>query len=86
MTVSRPPVLRVGDEVRLGGQVHVVDGLAEGQIRLLGVAGAAVVMPLARLLTDPTFTLISAAPTAPLPPAGLLDGLGVQPRYGGNRQ
>lgn len=32
-------------------------------------------MPLARLLTDPTFTLISAAPTAPLPPAGLLDGL-----------
>ncbi|WP_405096462.1 hypothetical protein [Micromonospora sp. NBC_01412] len=42
MTVSRPPVLRIGDEVRLGGQVHVVDGLAEGQVRLLDVAGAAV--------------------------------------------
>jgi putative transposase len=75
MTVSRPPVLRIGDEVRLAGQVHVVDGLTEGQVQLLDVAGAAVAMSLSRLLADPTFTLSSAAPTAPLPPAGLLDGL-----------
>ncbi|MEO3747319.1 hypothetical protein [Plantactinospora sp. B5E13] len=75
MTVSRPPVLRIGDEVRLREQVHVVDGLAEGQVRLLDVAGGAVVMPLSRLLTDPTFRLVSAVPPAPLPPAGLLDGL-----------
>ncbi|WP_341715664.1 Mu transposase C-terminal domain-containing protein [Micromonospora sp. FIMYZ51] len=75
MTVSRPPVLRIGDEVRLRGQVHVVDGLAEGQVRLLDVAGGAVVVPLSRLLTDPTFRIVSAVPPAPLPPAGLLDGL-----------
>jgi hypothetical protein len=52
MTVSRPPVLGVGDEIRLGGQVHVVDTLADGQVRLLDVAGVAVVMPLARLLQE----------------------------------
>jgi len=75
MTVSRPPVLGVGDEIRIGGQVHVVDGLTDGHVRLLDVAGTAVVMPLARLLTDPTFMLMSAPPPAPLPPAGLLDGL-----------
>jgi hypothetical protein len=75
VTVSRPPVLRVGDEVRLGGQVHVVDGLSDGQVRLLDVAGAASVMALARLLADPTFMLVCVPATAPLPPAGLLEGL-----------
>ncbi len=75
MTVSRPPVLRIGDEIRLGGQVHVVDGLSDGQVRLVGVAGTATLVSLARLLTDPTFALVCAPPTAPLPPAGLLAGL-----------
>ncbi|MEO3927701.1 hypothetical protein ABGB07_28105 [Micromonosporaceae bacterium B7E4] len=41
MTASRPPVLCIGDEIRLGGQVHVVEGLAERKIRLLDLAGAA---------------------------------------------
>src|SRR6266545_3617632 len=50
VTVSRPPVLRIGDEIRLGGQVHVVDGLSDGQVRLVGVAGTATLMSLARLL------------------------------------
>lgn len=75
MTVSRQPVLGVGDEIRIGGQVHVVDGLTDGHVRLLDVAGSAVVMPLARLLTDPTFAVISVPSPAPLPPAGLLDGV-----------
>jgi transposase InsO family protein len=75
VTVSRPPVLRVGDEVRLGGRMHVVDGMSDGQVRLFDVTGAASMMSLARLLADPTFMLVSAPAAASLPPAGLLDGL-----------
>ncbi|WP_211275623.1 Mu transposase C-terminal domain-containing protein [Actinoplanes rectilineatus] len=75
MTVSRPPILRIGDEVRLRDQVHVVDGLANGEIRLLDVTSEVVMMPLSQLLTDPTFRVVAAVPPAPLPPAGLLEGL-----------
>jgi hypothetical protein len=75
VTVSRPPVLRIGDEVRLAGQLFVVDGLSDGQVRLLDVAGTATSMSLARLLTDPTFTLVCAPAAASLPPAGLLESL-----------
>jgi putative transposase len=75
VTVSRPPVLRIGYEVRLGGQLFVVDGLSDGQVRLLDVAGTATSMSLARLLTDPTFTLVCAPAAASLPPAGLLESL-----------
>lgn len=75
MTVSRPAVLRVGDEVRIQGQLYSIDGLAGGRVRLLDVTGTAREMPIAQLLADPSLELVAVTAMAPLPPAGLLDTL-----------
>lgn len=74
MTVSRPPALRVGDEVEVGGAVHTVTGLSASAARLADVTGAESSMTLAELLSAPGFRMTARAPAA-LPPQGLLDAL-----------
>ena len=74
MSVSRPPVLAAGEQVRFRGQVRSVTGLAGGMALLSG-AGADLAVPLAKLFADPGFAVVTAGRPAPLPPEGLLDGL-----------
>ena len=76
MTVSRPPQLRVGDQVRFRGGMHTVTGLSARLVRLTDVTGGETAVELADLFTDPALTLL-AGPSrrAPLPPAALLEGL-----------
>lgn len=73
MTVSRPEILKPGDEVRLGNGSHTVVAVAAAAVRLADVTGAESVMPLGQLLADPAFELITLRRLAPLPPGGLLD-------------
>jgi hypothetical protein len=76
MTVSRLQALRAGDDVILGGELHTVQAVSATSVRLANVVGVVCDMPLAELLTSPGFTLASASRApAPLPPAGLLDGI-----------
>ncbi|MGB8202413.1 MAG: Mu transposase C-terminal domain-containing protein, partial [Pseudonocardiaceae bacterium] len=76
MTVFRPRVLRAGDDIRLGGELHSVEAISGTAVRLVNVVGAASVVPLIELLSDPGFELLSSArKAAPLPPTGLLDGV-----------
>src|SRR5712691_3833956 len=74
VTVSRPPVLRVGDEVEIGGAVHTVTGLSGSGARLADVTGSETSMTLAELLSAPGFRM-AARPPAALPPQGLMDAL-----------
>ena len=74
MTVSRPPALRVGDEVEVGGAVHTVTGLSGSSVRLADVTGAETSLTLAELLSAPGFRMVTRPPAA-LPPQGLLDAL-----------
>jgi transposase InsO family protein len=72
--ISRPGVLREGDEIRLDGHRHTVVALSGTSVRLVDVTGAAVVILLPQLLSDPSFELVGA-PRSPLPPLGALEGL-----------
>jgi len=74
VSVSRPPVLAAGEQVRFRGQVRSVTGLAAGKALLSGT-GAGLAVPLAELFADPGFAVVTAGRPAPLPPEGLLDGL-----------
>ena len=74
MTVSRPPALRVGDAVEVGGAVHTVTGLSGSSARLADVTGAETSLTLAELLSAPGFRMVTRPPAA-LPPQGLLDAL-----------
>jgi len=74
VTVSRPPLLRVGDEVEVGGAVHTVTGLSGSSARLSDVTGAEASMTLAELLSAPGFRMVTWPPAA-LPPQGLMDAL-----------
>jgi hypothetical protein len=51
MTVSRPPRLRVGDEVLLNGSTHAVGGVSATQVRLTDVTGTESVWSLADLFS-----------------------------------
>jgi transposase InsO family protein len=76
MTVSRPRLLRAGDDIVLRGELHGVEAVSGTQVRLVNVVGAVSVVPLAAVLSDPGFALASGGrDTAPLPPSGLLDGV-----------
>ena len=79
MTVSRPPLLRVGNEVEVGGAVHTVTGLSGSSARLSDVTGADASMTLAELLSAPGFRMVTRPPAA-LPPQGLMDALRRRPR------
>jgi putative transposase len=73
VTVSRPETLRPGDEVRLGNGSHTVVAVAAAAVRLADVTGTESVMPLAQMLADPVFELVTPRRRpARLPPEGLL--------------
>ncbi len=74
MTVSRPPALRVGDEVLVDGSAHTVTGLSGAQARLADVTGAGSACSLADLFSSPGFRVLTQARAA-LPPQGLLGSL-----------
>lgn len=57
------PVLAVGDEIRLDGQLHRVVALDGSSVRLVDVTGSASVMLVGVLLADPSFEL--ATPRRP---------------------
>jgi putative transposase len=76
MTVSRPRRLRAGDDILLGGELHGVEAVSGTVVRLVNVVGTVSVAPLAEVLSDPGFALVSSGrDAAPLPPSGLLDGV-----------
>ena len=67
--MTRHPVLRPGDTLRLGGQTRTVAGLDGATVRLADVTGAVTEMPTAGLLADPSLELVTASrvPVAPQP-------------------
>jgi len=75
VTVSRPARLTVGDEVGLRGSGYTITALAGGTVALAGVAGDVLAMPVAELLTDASFAVLTPRTRAPLPARGVLDGL-----------
>jgi hypothetical protein len=74
MTVSRPAEIGTGDEVRLGDTTATILAVTAEGIQLRDVTGAGLSLTRGELLTSPGFQVVTAR-TAPLPPAGLLDGL-----------
>ena len=76
MSVSRPQLLRAGDEILLGGEQHTVQAISGQSVRLVNVVGVSSDMPLAEVVSSPGFTLITPRrAAAPLAPSGLLDQL-----------
>lgn len=76
MSVSRPPVVAVGAEVRYAGSTYTVIGLVGGQVCLADVAGAVSQVPVGRLLADAGFGLVTPTPKrAALTSSALLDGV-----------
>jgi hypothetical protein len=75
VTVSRPARLTVGDEVGLRGSGYTITALAGGTVALAGVTGDVLAMPVAELLTDASFAVLTSRTHAPLPARGMLDGL-----------
>lgn len=76
MSVSRPPQLRPGDEVRFRGALATVTAMSGAQVELADVTGARSVLAHGELFCDPGFELVT--PTrrrAPLPARGSLEGL-----------
>ena len=67
--ITRHPVLRPGDMLRLGGATHTVAGLDSVTVRLADVTGAVIEVPTAGLLADPSLELVtgSRVPMAPQP-------------------
>jgi putative transposase len=74
VTVSRPPEISAGAQVRLGGALVTVVRLTGWEVELQDVTGAGFTLTRGELFADPTFELVTARP-APLPSPGLLDGL-----------
>lgn len=72
MTVSRPEMLKPGDEVRLGNGSHTVVAVAAAGLVLADVTGAESVIPLAQVLADPAFELVTPRRSVRLAPEGLL--------------
>ena len=70
----RHPVLRPGDTLRLGGEMHTVAGLDGATVRLADVTGAVIEVTTAGLLADPGFELVTPS-RVPLAPQPVLDRL-----------
>jgi len=79
MSVSRPPRLAVGEEVVFGDATYAISVLSGTEATLTGVQGARLAPPLAELFADAHFAVVSpAAPRAPLPPRGVMEGLSTE--------
>ena len=76
--MTRHPVLRPGDTLRLGGATYTVAGLDSAAVRLADVTGAVVEVPAARLLADASLELVTPS-RVPLAPQPVLDRLGAAP-------
>ena len=74
MTVSRPPEIGAGDEVRLGDRTATVVAVTGPGVQLRDITGAQFTVARGELLSSPGFQVITAR-TVPLPPSGLLDGI-----------
>jgi putative transposase len=72
--MTRYPVLRPGDTVRLGGETHTVTGLDSATVRLADVTGEVREVPTAGLLADPGLELVSAS-GVPLAPQSAVERL-----------
>ena len=72
--MTRHPVLRPGDLLRLGGETRTVAGLDGVTVRLADVTGAVTEVPTAGLLADPSLELVTAS-RVPLAPQPALDRL-----------
>jgi putative transposase len=72
--VTRHPVLRPGDTLRLGGAVHTVAGLDGVTVRLADVTGAVTEVTTAGLLADPGLELVTPS-RVPLASQPALDRL-----------
>ena len=72
--MSRHPVLRPGDTLRLGGATHTVAGIDGATVRLADVTGAVTEVTTAGLLADPSLELVTPA-RVPLAPQPVLDRL-----------
>jgi putative transposase len=72
--MTRHPVLRPGDTLRLGGATHTVAWLDSAAVRLADVTGAVMEVPVARLLADPSLELVTPS-RVPLAPQPVLDRL-----------
>ncbi len=76
MTVSRPPVLTVGAQVRFQGSSWTVTAMGGGAVGLVDPTGGERVLPFADLFGDDGFAVLgSSARRAPLPPTVRLAGL-----------
>jgi hypothetical protein len=74
VTVSRPPELGAGAQLRLDGALVTVVKVTGTEVELQDVTGARLTLTRGELFASPGFELVTARP-APLPPPGLLDGL-----------
>jgi putative transposase len=74
VTVSRPPGLRVGDEVLVDGAAYTVAGLSGAHARLVDMTGAESSVAPADLLRAPGFQIATRS-AGRVAPAGLLDSL-----------
>jgi len=76
VTVSRPPVLTVGDQVRFQGSPWTVTSTGGGTIGLVDPVGGQRVVPFGDLFADEDFAVAGrSARRAPLPPTARLAGL-----------
>ena len=73
MTVSRPPRIGAGDEVRLGDLTATIVAVTGSGVELQDVTGARFTLTRGELLATQGFTVLTAR--TPLPPSGLLDGI-----------
>ncbi len=76
MSVSRPPRLKAGDEVRFRGTVVTVTAVSGSSLEMADVTGVRAVLTSADLFSDPGFAMVTPTPRrAPLPPRALMDDL-----------
>lgn len=73
--LSRPAAIAVGDRVRFAGQVRAVLAVSAQAVTLSDEDGSPREVPLAMLLGDESFEVLSSPVRMPLPPVSLLEAL-----------
>lgn len=73
--LSRPAAIAVGERVRFAGEVRAVLAVAARAVTLTDEDGSPIEVPLAMLLGNEGFELLSSSLRMPLPPVSLLEAL-----------
>ncbi|CAL9633132.1 hypothetical protein SUDANB43_06109 [Streptomyces sp. enrichment culture] len=73
--LSRPAAIRVGDRVRFAGQARAVLAVSARTVTLTDERDSPQEVPLAKLLGDEGFAVLSSQVRMPLPPLSLLEAL-----------